>query len=187
MGRYWSKEKKENAYEKIGNYRPMKLSDFIKIGGSMEFQDTIEAKSVKPTTRIGTTRYAFKMANMKDEKGQTLWVSTLDDELGNTLSEGDEALFEVVESKGFYNIKSAEKIVHSGEKAETGIDKEPTFPDEVTTGDLIIRQMAYKAAVDSFEKLEMKIADDTLTTHMGSLMKIAHSIYFDIKYGKDWD
>jgi len=153
----------------------------------MEFQDTIEAKNVKPTTRIGTTRYAFKMANMKDEKGQTLWASTLDDELGKSLNEGDEALFEIIESKGFYNIKSAEKIVRSSKKAETGIDKKPTFPDEVTTGDLIIRQMAYKAAVDSFEKLEIKVADDVLTTHMNSLMKIAHTIYFDIKYGKDWD
>lgn len=161
-------------------------------------KDIIEKKTEKPTTK-GNIRYAFFLKDSQE------WISTFDDELGQSLQEGDEAEFETYEKGGFINLKSAELILRGESNAETGIKPESTqkSPPRKTNGkrwhayedkeyqqakdELIVRQMSYKAAVDMFAPFEPgAIDDEKMLTVLDGLKKISHTIANDIINGEDW-
>lgn len=159
-------------------------------------KDIIEKKTEKPTTK-GNIRYAFLLKNSQE------WISTFDDELGQSLQEGDEAEFETYEKGGFINLKSAEVIVSPDKPAETGIKPKSTqkSPPRKTNGkrwhayedkeyqqakdELIVRQMSYKAAVKSFAPFVAgEVEEEKLRDYHQSLLQLAHLIYEDIIGGK---
>lgn len=159
----------------------------------MIFQDVIEKKSEKEVSG-GHVRFAFKLTNTNQ------WVSSLNNDF--ELEEGDEARFECEEKGGFVNLKSAEKIISGDTPADTGIKdktKKPPVPKkkdedwhvfkdkeyQQAKDDLIVKQMAYKAAVDSFSNFEPgTIEEDRLLEYCDMLVKIAHAVYYDIKNGE---
>lgn len=160
-------------------------------------KDIIERKSEKPITVQGKqkTRYAFLLKNCGE------WISTLDDTLGQSLAEGDEAEFETYEKGGFINLKAAEVIVSGDKPAETGIKTESAqkspprqtkrwhaYEDkeyQQAKDELIVRQMSYKAAVESFSPFEPgAVGHDKLQEYTDSLETVAHAIYADIIGGK---
>lgn len=162
-------------------------------------KDVVEQKKVTQITARGkpATRYAFRLRTLDD------WASTLDEGIGESLQEGDEIEVETYSQGGFINIKSAEVIVSGDKPADTGIKpgSAQKSPPRKTNGkrwhayedkeyqqakdELIVRQMAYKASVNSFDNFVAgTVEEEKLRDYHESLLRLAHLIYEDIIGGK---